>query len=289
MPDDLSRETVTLGDGSEVDAEIFENLESSLREEDPNDFQQNRFSRRKSDDPTTPFTAEPLPTAQNVATARNRERSEIARETDEAFNAPIAPDYETWAENPDRYDLPGVDTIPQEERDRRGRTAAESVQEAGLIDSIEREELGGSMRGKFTTEDPRDMPSGEQPDRTIKAEPDLDDEFPLFQEGFVFAHEAGHAVDFEVGIGEQFGSQGDFFQGREEDLESEAIALTERVRGSISPGQQAYREDNRELVADAFAAMAVEPRAARREAPNLVEALQTEFVEYVDDDDRLPF
>lgn len=289
MPDDTESDTVVLGDGSEVDSEIFESLESSLRDELAEDFQQNRFSRRKSDDPNTPFTAEPLPTASNVAGARNQERSEIARETDEAFNAPIAPDYETWRENPDQYDLPGVDTIPQEERDKRGREAAERAEEAGLVDSIEREGLAEGMRGKFTTEDPRDMPTGEEPKRQIKAEEDLDDEYPVFQEGPVFAHETGHAIDFEVGVGERFGSQGDFFEGRDEDLESEAITLTERLRGSISPGEQAYREDNRELVADAFAAMAVEPRAAKREAPNLVDALENEFVEYVDEEEQLPF
>jgi len=35
--------------------------------------------------------------------------------------------------------------------------------------------------------------------------------------------------------------------------------------------------------------MAIEPRAAEREAPNLTEALRTEFVASVDDADNFPF
>jgi len=188
----------------------------------------------------TPFTAEPLPTANNVARARNQERSERAQTADENYNAPIAPDYNTWAENPDRYDLPGVDTIPQDERDARGRAAAEAAQDAGLIDRIERTTFDGNRRGQFTSEDPRRTPADEEPDKYIQADEDLDDEFPVFQEGPVMAHETGHAIDFAVAPGEQFGSKGGFFEGRDEDLESEAITLTERLRGSISPGEAGY-------------------------------------------------
>lgn len=285
MPDD----TVRLSDGSEVDREIFEGLRESLQEDHEDGFLETRFSRRKSSDPTTPFTAEPNPTVQNVAATEHAERSERAQHVDEEYNAPIAPNYETWAENKNRYDLPGVDTIPKEERDRRGREAAEKARETGLIDRVRRTELEGGMRGKFTADDPRGVASGEEPEREIQAEPDLDEEYPVFQEGSVFAHEAGHAIDFEVGVGERFGSQGDFFEAREEDLKNEAIALTERMRGAIDPGEQAYREDERELVADAFASMAVEPRAAKREAPNLVETLRKEFVEPVDEKRELPF
>lgn len=284
-----SDDGIRLPDGSRVDKNLFQSLESKLQKEEPDEFRENRFTRRKADDAVTPFTSQPLPTARNVGHVRHQERSERAQTADENYNAPIAPDYETWAENPDRYDLPGVDTIPQDERDARGQAAARKAKEAGLIDKIEETGLDGNMRGQFTTDDPRRVATGEEPERKIQREPDLDDEYPVFQTGPVLAHEAGHAIDFEVGIGERFGSQGDFFQGRDEDLESEAKTLTKRMRGSISPGEQAYREDNRELIADAFASMAIEPRAAKREAPNLVQALQEEFVEYVDDEDSLPF
>jgi hypothetical protein len=284
----MSDETVTLTDGSEVDREIFDNLKTTLQTESASEFQDNRFDRPKADDPVTPFTAEPLATVRNVAEREHAERSARAQHVDEEYNAPIAPDYETWANNKNRYDLAGVDTIPQDERDRRGQEAAEQAKEAGLIDEINRTELSGNRRGQFNTDDPRELPTGEEPDRRIDAEPDLDQEYPVFQEGPVLAHETGHAIDFAVGVGERFGSQGDFFAGRDADLKGQAIALTERVRGSIAPAEQAYREDERELVADAFAAMAIEPRAAQREAPDLVNALRTEFVEYVDKDDQLP-
>lgn len=277
---------VTLPDGSTVDRSIFENLESSLKSEEQEEFQENRFNRRKGSDDVTPFTARPSTTVRNVANVRHEERSEVAQETDEAFNAPIAPDYETWRENPDQYDLPGVDTIPQEERDRRGRAAAEAAQEAGLVDAVERVPFDAAgRRGEFSADVPDRVVTDEDDiDTSIQARPDLDDEAPVFQEGPVLAHETGHAIDFAAGgPTESFGSEFDFFEGREADLKTEAKRLTERVRGSIEDGRKSYREDSRELVADAFASMAVEPRAARREAPNLVDALQAEFVDELDD------
>jgi len=289
-----SDETVTLGDGSEVDKELFEGLRESLKEDHEDGFLETRFSRRQSDDPVTPFTAEPSPTVRNVAEKEHQDRSERAQHVDEEYNAPLAPDYETWAENKNRYDLAGVDTIPQSERDRRGREAAQRAQDAGLVDEIQRQPMQPEgRRGEFEAEtedgDPA-LASQDEFERVVKAEEDLDDEYPVFQEGPVLAHETGHAIDFAVGgMGEKFGSEFDFFEGRDADLEAEAVTLTERLRGSIAPAREGYRKDNRELVADAFAAMAIEPRAARREAPNLVEALETEFVEYVDEDDQLPF
>lgn len=284
MPEQNSE--VVLSDGSTVDRSIFRNLESSLESEDPEEFRENRFSRRKASDPVTPFTTQPFGTVRNVANVRHEERSEVAQGTDEAFNAPIAPDYETWRENPDEYDLPGVDTIPQEERDRRGRAAAEAAQDTGLVDRVERTGFDREgRRGQFSADVPnRVVTDDDEIDRTIQARPDLDDESPVFQEGPVLAHETGHAIDFAAGgLTERFGSEFDFFDGRDADLRDEAERLSERVRGSIEDGQRAYREDSRELVADAFAAMTIEPRAARREAPNLVDALQTEFVEEVDE------
>lgn len=41
---------------------------------------------------------------------RNQERSARARKLDNSFRAEITTDVETWSENPDEYDFPGVDT-----------------------------------------------------------------------------------------------------------------------------------------------------------------------------------
>lgn len=292
----MSDDKVTLGDGSEIGADIFENLENKLLSETPSEFEENRFSRARATDPVTPFTASPNPTVKNVAKKRHAERSDRAQHVDEQYNAPIAPDYNTWLEHKNRYDLPDVDTVPEDELGRRGNRFLEGAQELGAVDEVKRETINGTKKGEFQAKSKKQETEGGRTligggagyETKIQADPEFDDSgFLSFTEGTVLAHETGHAMDFEVAPGNQFGSKGDFFKGREEDLKEEAVTLSERMRGKIEKGTEKYREDERELVADAFASMAVEPRAAKREAPNLVGTLEDEFVDYVDDGDIL--
>lgn len=275
MPD---RDSVTLPDGSEVDSGIFDNLESSLLDEDQEEFRENRFNRRKADDPTTPFTSNPSTTVRNVASVRHQERSERAQATDEAFNAPAAPSYEAWRKNPQKYDIPGVDTVPEDEIDRRGREFVNRAQEAGAVDTVERETIPRTgTRGEFSASEDTGAPE-RRFESSVTAEPDLDEEFAAFREGSVLAHESGHALDFaaEGDDNEQFASTS-FFDGRDDPKYQQALDLTRRVRGEIPEDRKNYREDPRELVADAVASRALEPRAASREAPDLVGALEDEL------------
>lgn len=276
---------VVLNDGSTIDREVFDNLEQTLLDEDPDEFRSNRFSTRKSDDAETPFTAKALPTVNNVATKRHNERSERAQSVDEELNAPAAPSYSAWRKNPNRYDIPGVDTIPEDELDRRGREFVSGAQDAGLVDDVERTTMSGAgRRGEFTAEKNTQASGTDRLQRSITAESDLEDEYPVFGEGSVLAHETGHAIDF-AGPGddnERFGST-KFFDGRDDPKYQQALDLTRRVRGEIPEGRENYREDPRELVADSFASAALEPRAAKREAPDLIDGLEDEFSDELSD------
>jgi hypothetical protein len=70
------------------------------------------------------------------ASVRHGRRSEAERIADESFNAPIAPDYETWARNIDRFDWPGVDTIPEKrEADQTG--GASDIQSGSRISTYD--------------------------------------------------------------------------------------------------------------------------------------------------------
>jgi hypothetical protein len=113
--------------------------------------------------------------------------------------------------------------------------------------------------------------------------------------GFTLAHEAGHAADAGQGLRNLFG--GGLLVPRnpsefaESDLASEQLdRLSARARGIFRPEQTeeglsdlelyddeeyvAYRETVEERLADAIALNVLEPRAARREAPELAEFLR---------------
>lgn len=204
-------------------------------------------------------------------------RSERSQSMDEKFNAPITLDVEKWRENPNRLDLPGVDTIPYQEERGRGRRFAEKTEEAGRVDKIKEDGRMNRARGRFKVKG-FDKEIWLNP--SITGNPDVE---PRFREGPVIAHEAGHAIDYGDSSTRSFDLLDDL---RDEDEDGEAVEevrdVSRMMRGEwegASRKRRAYRDDDAELVADFYASLAVQPRATRREAPNA-----TPFFE-----DRLPF
>lgn len=204
----------------------------------------------------------------------NAERSLAARRADESFNAPITLSYAQWAAHPDRYDYPGVDTIPRSVKRKRALSRTKRLVDEGAITSFHTDESWSSsyQRGMGRLS----LGASEDP------------------EG-VFAHEMGHAVSYSLRTTDQA------FDGRYpsedlfEDPESleQAERLLERRRGEpVESTRHTYglnvfegtdweeagersegkkdAEFKDELFADVFASMVTEPRAARREAPKAV-------------------
>lgn len=215
------------------------------------------------------------------ATRDHADRSEAAREADESFNAETSLSYQQWSENPAQYDMPGVDTIPRDRRLDRTKEAAGVLAEQGLVEDIEATPSGprsSGVSGNATGTTARVKTAQNDPESTL-------------------AHELGHLAD-KVGGGRAsltnalFGpNQGEAESDEQEKLREQGARLASRRRSvSLKPEVVEERaEEGRfggggfnEVFADAFAEAVEEPRRAKKEAPDLVRAIQTEFREQKD-------
>lgn len=214
---------------------------------------------------------------QNDIENYHNSRSDRSKTVDKQHNAPLPDTVGEWAKNPGRYDLPGIDTIPQSEREKRGKRFAKQQEERGAVENVfetgkvrERDAQSvGSSSGAFDPWENEIRVNENLPDKPDKLEKDT---------GFVYAHEAGHAADAFATEG--FGSTKDYEFGemfedeeKEQRVGKELTKLSERARGSVSD-DKGYRDSVDEKFADAIALSAIEPRAARREAPEAVEFLE---------------
>lgn len=248
----------------------------------PEDFLR-RKSPRNRGKPLTVFNSEWRAGTRfkNDAESYHEGRSERAQTVDENHNAPLPDTLGQWARNPGRYDLPGVDTIPQSKREERGREFAESFVERGVVDEIVE-----------TDEPKKDAPNAtgresgvfDPYENQIRINESLSPDANSLdtQPGFVLAHEAGHAGDAFATEGFGTTSRGYEFdeqfedENRKETVGQQLTKLSERARGEVpeSGDQAVYRDSPNEKIADAAALATIEPRAARREAPDAVEFLE---------------
>lgn len=192
------------------------------------------------------------------------ERSPAERRTDRSFNAQLTLDVEVWKQNTDRYDYPGVDTIPKSRRLERTQNkfaTAFRQEEVSKVSARDRD------ADRFGFHRPQSQ--------TIAVDTGLatDPEATL-------AHELGHAVDKAIAPPDVEGYAAEN-QGTFEDTETreQAEQLAERRRARpMERIQQSYEDKDypfeRELFADVYAEMLEEPRAAKREAPEAVRAVQ---------------
>jgi len=198
-------------------------------------------------------------------------RSERAQDVDEQQNAPITTDEEKWLQNPNRYDYPGVDTIPETRQKRRAERAAQVAQERGAVDRVEQKGSAKNLQGKFSPEGTstygreddvvRVQGNATEPERTL-------------------AHEVGHALDYGFGEGRGYDLTNELFdldtptsEGQTEELTEQAKTVSKKARGDFK-GQQQYRRQFKELTADALGQAIIQPRATKRDAPNLFERIE---------------
>jgi len=215
----------------------------------------------------------------DIAQARDyhAERSPEERRTDESFNAQIALDYDTWRENPDHYDMPGVDTIPRERRLERTKEAAGELADQGLVETIEASASGprkSGVTGNATAQTARIATAQDDPESTL-------------------AHELGHLAD-KAGGGRAsltdaiFGGIGGEAETEEqEELREQGARLASRRRkgGTLKEDWVVEQAEKRsfggggfdEVFADAFAEIVEEPRRAKAEAPDLVREIRDEY------------
>jgi hypothetical protein len=217
----------------------------------------------------SPFTVETSGLGRKALDKIHESRSERAQTVDEKQNAPVTLDEEKWVENKNRYDYPGVDTIPAGRQQRRAERAGRVALEFGAADRVEQKGSAKNLQGKFSPDRSSTYGGGEnvarvqgtanRPERTL-------------------AHEVGHAFDYSVeggryGLSERLFREPDDASERNK-LEEQAIKISERGRGDFK-GQQSYRRKHAELTADLFAQATIEPRATKREAPELFDRFES--------------
>jgi len=192
------------------------------------------------------------------AIAEHAERTEEARQADESFNAPVMLDEDTWARNKEEYDYPGVDTIPRSRKLERARDVAASAKEAGFLNGIQADTDATDdfrARGKFSFGQIGVDTSFRQAEDTL-------------------AHELGHAID--AGTGRPSGADargevdGESIFDDEEVLE-QARTVSEQRRGRELDSD--YLESQNEIFADLVAEATINPRRAKKEAPDAMRAL----------------
>jgi hypothetical protein len=240
------------------------------------------FTPTDEETAASPFRVEVEGPRKRSISKIHESRSERAQDVDEQQNAPITTDEEKWIENKNRYDYPGVDTIPESRKQARAEKAAQVAQERGAVDRVEQKGSAKTLGGKFSPPGSDTYGRGEavarvqntasQPERTL-------------------AHEVAHSFDYMVGNNpNEANLQDELFDedpertvvGRDFDEDTDplirdAYRLSERAR---SGGSGSYRRSTVELTADAVSQAILNPRATKREAPNLFERVEDAADEY---------
>jgi len=275
----------------------LQSVGTSFRKRQRQDFTDR--TRPPSEDPDNPVADSPFTTritgTQRQAVERvHNNRSEAAQEADESFNAPTTVDARKWAEQPNRFDYPGVDTVSDSVQRDRAQDLTDFALSSGVVEDVSVESdisvasggVGNPM-GRASTDEFGTSTSVEVRDNVKSG--DVED--PRFAFGPVLAHEVGHAVDFGSGL--------TFSEALEKDsneqLREQAVTVSKTVRGpfeNASDNRIDYRsgegEGSRELVADFVASRTLQPRATKRIAPDLTEKFNDEFEdEFAQDFDNI--
>jgi len=220
----------------------------------------------------SPFTVDVTGLTPNALKKVHNDRTERAQDVDEQQNAPVTLDEEKWIQNKNQLDYPGVDTIPKDRQGRRASTAAKKVQDQGMLDRVEKKGSAKTIAGKFS---PKGNDTyGKQEDVVRVQDNASNPERTL-------AHEVGHAVDFGTGEDRGFNLTEKLFDldssvsdGQTKELTEEAKGISKRARGDFK-GQEQYRNQFKELTADVVGQSIVEPRATKRDAPELFDRVET--------------
>lgn len=258
-----------------------EEIESDLLGSGHSDFSNSVIEYSDESMTESPFTLEASGLGAKSVEKIHQSRSERAQTVDEKQNAPVTTDEEKWVENKNRYDYPGVDTIPAGRQQRRAERAGRAALELGAADRVEQKGSAKNLQGKFSPEMSSTYGGGEnvarvqgtanKPERTLAHE--VGHAFDYASEGVVKYAESPTGTEYVTESGDRYGLSQKLFQepddpSKRNQLEEEAIKISKRGRGDFK-GQQSYRRKHAELTADLFAQATIEPRATKREAPEL--------------------
>lgn len=223
----------------------------------------------------SPFTVDVEGPKQRSLEKIHENRSERAQDVDEQQNAPVTTDEEKWIQNKNRHDFPGVDTIPRERQQGRAERAAALAQEQGALDEVQQKGNAKNLRGKFSPEGSstygsdkdvvRVQNTAEQPERTLAHEVGHAFDWASSGKGHSFAHRLFGENTFDVTVIDEPDEEPD-------ELRDQARQVSKMARGPFD-GQRGYRNKTEELAADMLGQAMINPRATKREAPELFDRL----------------
>lgn len=263
----------------EVYQNMYGDIEEAISEMSPEELQEelrNRTSdvrtgvtRFKDKSKTeSPFTVDVEGPRRTSVARLHEERTPRAQTVDEQQNAPVTLDEEQWIEQKNRYDYPGVDTVPRERLGRRAETAAKWAKERGRVDRVEHKGSAKNLQGKFS---PRGSKTYGRDETVVRVQGTAS------APERTLAHEMGHAFDWSYGSPGGHTLSNELFQEASDDerdaLIDEARSISTYARGDFE-GQERYRNEYAELTADVVGQAILDPRATRREAPKLYDRLE---------------
>lgn len=246
-------------------------IKQEIRESDDTDLTEGVREFKDDDRIESPFRVNVVgPRKQSVSKIHSG-RSDRAQHVDEEYNAPVTVNEEKWIQNPNRYDYPGVDTIPATRQGRRAETAAKRAKDRGAVDRVEQKGSAKNLQGKFS---PRGSKTYGIDENVVRVQGNAN------QPERTLAHEVGHAIDRDFGDGRGntltdrlFDLDSPASEADDEELAEEAFGLSKKARGDFK-GQEQYRRQFSELTADVVGQAIIQPRATKRDAPELFGRLE---------------
>jgi len=212
----------------------------------------------------SPFLLEAKGSAGKTVEKLHEQRSEKERIADESFDAEMTRDAEQWANNPDEYDYPGVDTVSPRIRRQRAERALEEAQDRGFVEGVDVSEdatRNPAVGGNFNKDE---------------KQLNVRDSNTRGEIGQTMAHEVGHSVDFGVESERYALSVG----VAESELADDLKDSSKFVRGPYQ-NESGYRGRSKEKFADFAALRITSPQRAKKNFPELDERVSevTDFFE----------
>jgi len=125
-------------------------IEEDIMSSGISEFTGGTFDYTDDSQTESPFTVDASGVGPAAVEKIHESRSERAQDVDEQQNAPVTTDEEKWLENKNRYDYPGVDTIPKTRQRKRAEKAAQVAEETGAADRVEQKGSAKNLQGKFS-------------------------------------------------------------------------------------------------------------------------------------------
>ena len=228
----------------------------------------------------SPFILEPRDKQKEKLMKIHRKRSKRAQKIDESKNANITLDEKKWKKKPNRYDIPGIDTIPKDVQRKRALSFLENAMEKNIVsEAVEDVELKAKGAFDFYTK------------KMIFSTTDED----LLQPSTI-AHELGHALDVAdisierskrirdfstVGTKSSSAVSKRAQSKKAKRRRKQFMQVSEFMRGGIPTDEyKKYREDRFELYADAVASTIIQPSYTKKHFPEVYKTITNTLKEH---------